>query len=146
MIAQGFGYQGHGPVVRAGKREFYRRNDPGLRPWGRRDGCRLHARHRGRDFRPCLGFRGRPPLHRLPAKDKEEKGKDQGVLLGSGFIAGEGLMGVVIAIIAVVISKRPEYLKITYSPLWVGEIVSVIAFTALGYFLYRVAAKSRVVS
>jgi hypothetical protein len=78
------------------------------------------------------------------ANTAEEKGKDQGVLLGSGFIAGEGLMGVLVAIIAVVISKRPEYLKINYSPEWVGEIVSVIAFVALGYFLYRVAAKSRI--
>jgi putative OPT family oligopeptide transporter len=73
----------------------------------------------------------------------EEKGKDQGVLLGSGLIAGEGLMGVVIAIIAVVIARSPKYLEIQYAPAWLGEIVSLIAFIALGYFLYRVAVGPR---
>ena len=75
--------------------------------------------------------------------DSEEKGKDQGVLLGSGLIAGEGLMGVVIAVFAVTLSKTPKYLEIAYSPEWLGQIVSVVAFAALGWFLYNVAAKSR---
>lgn len=75
--------------------------------------------------------------------ENEEKGKDQGILLGSGLIAGEGLMGVVIAVIAVVISKEPRYLQINYPAEWLGQIVSVIAFAALGYYLYKVAAKSR---
>jgi putative OPT family oligopeptide transporter len=77
------------------------------------------------------------------AKTAEEKGKDQGVLLGSGFIAGEGLMGVVIAVIAVVMTETPKFYEIPYSPAWVGEIVSMAAFIGLGYFLYRIAAKSR---
>ena len=76
-------------------------------------------------------------------KDKTEKGKDQGILLGSGLIAGEGLMGVVIAVIAVIISKTPKYFEIHWSPHWVGEIVSIIFFTILGMFLYSVAARSR---
>lgn len=76
-------------------------------------------------------------------KDKIEKGKDQGILLGSGLIAGEGLMGVVIAVIAVIIAKTPKYFEIMWEPNWLGEIVSVIFFTALGMFLYRVAARSR---
>ena len=75
--------------------------------------------------------------------ESDEKGKDQGVLLGSGLIAGEGLMGVVIAVIAVVLSRTPKYLEIHYSPPWIGEIVSVIAFSILGYFLFSIAAKSR---
>jgi len=75
--------------------------------------------------------------------DSEEKGKDQGILLGSGLIAGEGLMGVVIAVIAVVISKEPRYLEIHYPAEWLGQVVSVIAFSALGYYLYKIAAKSR---
>ncbi|UCE19023.1 MAG: oligopeptide transporter, OPT family [Gemmatimonadota bacterium] len=76
-------------------------------------------------------------------KDKTEKGKDQGILLGSGFIAGEGLMGVVIAVLAVIMSKTPKLFEIAWSPQWVGQIISVIFFTALGMFLYRVAAGSR---
>jgi len=58
-------------------------------------------------------------------------------------IAGEGLMGVVIAIFAVAMSKTPKFLEIPYSPEWIGEVVSFIIFGILGWFLYSVAAKSR---
>jgi hypothetical protein len=73
----------------------------------------------------------------------EVEGKEQGVLLGSGLIAGEGLMGVVIAIIAVVIAKTPQYGVVHYPSEWIGQVVSLLAFAALGYFLYRVAVKGR---
>lgn len=72
-----------------------------------------------------------------------EKGRDHGILLGSGFIAGEGLVGVVIAFIAVIISATPKYLEIQYSPQWLGQVVSVIVFCGLGWYLYSVAVKSR---
>jgi len=75
--------------------------------------------------------------------ESDERGKDQGVLLGSGLIAGEGLMGVVIAIFAVAMSKTPKFLEIHYSPEWIGEVVSFVIFGILGWFLYRIAAKSR---
>jgi putative OPT family oligopeptide transporter len=73
----------------------------------------------------------------------EQKGKDQGVLLGSGFIAGEGLMGVVIAVIAVVMSKRPRFFEINYPSPWMGEVVSAVMFAGLCYYLYYIAAKPR---
>ena len=52
-------------------------------------------------------------------------------------------MGVVVAIIAVVIAKTPKYAEIHYPTEWLGQAVSLIAFGALGYFLFRVAAKGR---
>ncbi|MBN2011602.1 oligopeptide transporter, OPT family [candidate division KSB1 bacterium] len=76
-------------------------------------------------------------------QENEEKGKDQGILLGSGLIAGEGLMGVVIAVIAVVISKTPKYFEISYPSVLLGDLVSLIAFGTLGWYLYRIAARSR---
>ena len=76
-----------------------------------------------------------------PHKDFE--GKEQGVMMGSGFIAGEGLMGVVVAVIAVVLTKTPQYGVVHYPQEWMGQIVSLLAFAALGYFLFRVAAKGR---
>jgi len=75
--------------------------------------------------------------------ESDVKGKDQGILLGSGLIAGEGLMGVVIAVFAVAMSRAPKFFEINYSPEWTGEVVSFIIFGILGWFLYRVAAKSR---
>ena len=78
-------------------------------------------------------------------KNKEEtsKGKDQGILMGSGFIAGEGLMGVVIAVIAVITAKVPKILEINYPSEWIGQVVSALMFALLGWYLYRVAARSR---
>jgi putative OPT family oligopeptide transporter len=73
----------------------------------------------------------------------EQKGKDQGVLLGSGFIAGEGLMGVVIAVIAVIMSQRPKFFEINYPSVWMGEVVSTIMFVGLCYYIYQVAARPR---
>ncbi len=81
--------------------------------------------------------------NKFKSKGDEHKGKDQGVLLGSGFIAGEGLMGVVIAVIAVITSQRPKFFEIIYPSAWMGEIVSTIMFAGLCYFIYYVAAKPR---
>jgi putative OPT family oligopeptide transporter len=76
-------------------------------------------------------------------KEKVERGKDQGILLGSGLIAGEGLMGVVIAAIAVITAKKPEFFKILYPAEWMSMVVAGLVFVALGWYLYGVAAKSR---
>lgn len=76
-------------------------------------------------------------------KENAEKGRDQGILLSSGFIAGEGLMGVVIAIIAVMVSHTPKYMEISYPAEWMGQVVSALVFCSLGWFLYRLAARSR---
>jgi len=78
-------------------------------------------------------------------KDREGAGKtaDDGILLSSGFIAGEGLLGVVIAIIAVIILRTPKFLQIDYSPAWLGQIVSATIFGLLGWYLYKVAVKSK---
>lgn len=77
------------------------------------------------------------------SSDGDTKGRDQGILLGSGFIAGEGLMGVVIAVIAVVISETPKYLEIQYPAAWMGQVVSGVMFCVLGWYLYRVAGQSK---
>ncbi len=76
-------------------------------------------------------------------KNQVEEAQDQGLLLGSGFIAGEGLMGVVIAIIAVILSAEPKYLSINYPQAWMGQVVSALAFSALGWYLYKTAIKSK---
>ena len=77
------------------------------------------------------------------ANENAEKGKDQGILLGSGLIAGEGLMGVVIAVIAVIIARTPKFSQIHYPSEWLADVVSLIVFAALGWYLYQIAAKSR---
>jgi putative OPT family oligopeptide transporter len=76
-------------------------------------------------------------------KEKVEKGKDEGILMGSGFIAGEGLMGIIIAIFAVIQGGIPKFMEINYPTEWMGMAVSSLVFGMLGWYLYRIAAKSR---
>jgi len=72
-----------------------------------------------------------------------KKGKDQGILMGSGFIAGVGILGVIRAVIAVITSKSPTFFTMKYPGNWVGQLVSAVVFGGLGWYLYNVAAKSR---
>jgi putative OPT family oligopeptide transporter len=66
----------------------------------------------------------------------------QGVLLASGLIAGEGVMGIGIAVVALIIGQRPPGLPfgLTGIP---GSILSLAAFVILGWLLVRVASARR---
>ena len=65
-----------------------------------------------------------------------ESRTEQGVLLGSGLIAGEGLAGVAIALWAFATGSKPAGLGISY-PTHVGEALSLGAFALLGCALLR---------
>jgi len=74
--------------------------------------------------------------HRLGHNEKLiESRRDQGVLFGSGLIAGEGIMGVVIAFYAFFAGK-PAGIGIAWPGHW-GEIVSFAVFAALAFFMLR---------
>jgi hypothetical protein len=53
------------------------------------------------------------------------------------------MAGVLIAVIAVIMTKTPKFSEIHYPAEWMGQIVSAIAFGFLGYFLFRVAKRIR---
>jgi len=80
---------------------------------------------------------------RRHATDFAEKQTDAGVLLGSGLIAGEGIMGIMVAGIAFYLGRRPEGLPFGLSGVG-GEVLSFAMFLLLGYYLYRVASKVKV--
>ncbi len=71
-----------------------------------------------------------------------EKQTDTGVLLGSGLIAGEGIMGVLIAGYAIWATRAPEGFPFGFKGL-TGEIVSFAVFCALGIFIYRMAKNKK---
>ena len=73
-------------------------------------------------------------------KDIAEQQTDTGVLLGSGLIAGEGIMGVLIAAYAIWATKAPAGLPFGLTGLS-GEIVSFTVFCALGFYIYTMAKK-----
>jgi len=69
--------------------------------------------------------------------EKVEDGKDKGVLLSSGLIAGEAIMGVVIAI---VLFSAGDVLGLELNHI-LREVLSVVAFIALASYLYKIAKK-----
>jgi len=69
-----------------------------------------------------------------------EKRTEQGILLGSGFIAGEGLMGVGVAVYASLQGAKPEGFGITMGEPY-GTIVALAVFTGLGYLLFASSRK-----
>jgi putative OPT family oligopeptide transporter len=76
--------------------------------------------------------------------DVAEKQTDTGVLLSSGLIAGEGIMGVLIAGYAVWTTTRPEGVPFGLTET-VGDWTSFIVFIALGFFLYRLSLRKKAV-
>ena len=69
-------------------------------------------------------------------KHKEE----QGVLLGSGFVAGEGIMAVIISFYAYIVGHKPEAVSWAFTGT-TGKIVSLLAFAAVGWFLVQMTRK-----
>jgi putative OPT family oligopeptide transporter len=72
--------------------------------------------------------------------DIAAKQTDTGVLMSSGLIAGEGIMGVIIAGYAVIAGQKPGGLSFGATGL-VGEVISFTVFCMLGYFIYILALK-----
>ena len=64
------------------------------------------------------------------------------MLLGSGLIAGEGIMGVLIAAYAIWATKAPAGLPFGFTGL-TGEIISFAVFCALGLYIFRMAKKTQ---
>lgn len=63
--------------------------------------------------------------------------RDKGVLLGSGFIAGEGVLMVAVAIYAYIIKAKPKGIGLVW-PGHVGDFVALAAFGVLvGYLLFK---------
>lgn len=73
------------------------------------------------------------------AKNKEvSESEDQGVLLSSGFIAGEAIMGVMIAIVLYV---DKDLLGLD-SNMFLRETLSVVAFLCISSYLFKIAKRS----
>jgi putative OPT family oligopeptide transporter len=75
-------------------------------------------------------------------QDSLSKSTDTGVLLSSGLIAGEGIMGVLIAAYAFSVQAKPAGLPFGLEGI-LGELISFGVFLLLGYYLYRLATRKR---
>ncbi len=69
-----------------------------------------------------------------------KKRSEKGILLSSGFIAGEGIAGVLIALYAFIVKAKPKGLGIHY-PGDMGQFIALAAFIVLGAYLYNKSKK-----
>jgi hypothetical protein len=67
------------------------------------------------------------------------KDTERGVLLASGLIAGEGVMGIGTAMVALIMGRRPEGFSFGLTGVS-GSVVSLAAFAVLGWILFRTAS------
>jgi putative OPT family oligopeptide transporter len=67
---------------------------------------------------------------------------DKGILLGSGLIAGEGLMGVALAVYAYFQGRKPPGIGIEWGHGW-DQVVAAAAFLALGWFIVSMTRVSK---
>jgi putative OPT family oligopeptide transporter len=74
-----------------------------------------------------------------PSRSREAEESDPAKLLSAGFIAGEGLMGVVIAIIAFALSAKPKGVGVD-----LGSFVSMLAFAMLIALVWGTARKAAI--
>jgi len=70
-------------------------------------------------------------------RDVVDEAKDQGVLFGSGLIAGEAIMGVAIAMVLYFASD----VLVLEANIHLREVLSLVAFMAVASYLYRLARK-----
>jgi putative OPT family oligopeptide transporter len=70
------------------------------------------------------------------SRGKTSSGTEQGVLFGSGLIAGEGVMGIGVAVAALALGGRPEGVGFGLTGV-TGAVVSLLAFAGLGWLLVR---------
>lgn len=66
--------------------------------------------------------------------------KEKGILLGSGFIAGEGIAGVAIALYAFIAKAKPKGIGLVW-PGHLGDFIALVAFLLLIVYLFRRASK-----
>jgi len=67
------------------------------------------------------------------------KDTEKGVLLASGLIAGEGVMGIGTAMAALIMGRRPEGFSFGLTGVS-GSVVSLAAFAVLGWILFKTAS------
>ena len=83
-----------------------------------------------------LGGMLRHFMEKRAANQQElEDRRERGVLLSSGFVGGEGLLGVGIAAVAFVLNRKPEGIGTGWlGPEWLAETVGFAAFLLLAYW------------
>jgi putative OPT family oligopeptide transporter len=78
---------------------------------------------------------------RKSAGNAKGSGTEQGILFGSGLIAGEGVMGIGIAVAALAMGRKPAGFGFEFSGT-LGSVVSLLGFALLCVLLLR-SARSR---
>jgi putative OPT family oligopeptide transporter len=84
-------------------------------------------------------------MERGPIDEETVQGRrERGILLGSGFVGGEGLLGVAIAAAAIMLGRRPDGIGTDWlgSPAMVG-MAGLVAFLILAFWFFRTTKGSQ---
>ena len=66
---------------------------------------------------------------RSASEEQAADRRERGILLGSGFVGGEGLLGVGIAAVAFVQNRKPDGIGFDWlGPHWLAELVGLVVF------------------
>jgi len=83
-------------------------------------------------------------LEKRAASDEQRiERRDKGVLLGSGFVGGEGLLGVGIAAYAFLANRKPEGFGTAWlGPEWLAQLAGLVAFALFAsWFVKRIVKR-----
>lgn len=92
-----------------------------------------------------IGGLARHFIEKRAGKNEEMKKRkiEKGILLSSGFVAGEGIAGVLVAIYAFILKEKPKGIGLVL-PESVGDFIALAAFGALvGYLIYKISKEKR---
>jgi putative OPT family oligopeptide transporter len=78
---------------------------------------------------------------RAPSKEEKDSRREKGILLGSGFVGGEGLLGVGIAGVAFYYGREPDGIGFEWAGAW-AEPIAAAAFALLILFFAHSCVKS----
>jgi putative OPT family oligopeptide transporter len=76
------------------------------------------------------------------SESETNKDTERGVLLASGLIAGEGVMGIGTAVAALIMGRRAEGFSFGLTGV-TGSVVSLAAFAVLGWILFKTASSRK---
>ena len=78
-------------------------------------------------------------MERKSRSDEERDGRrERGVLLGSGFVGGEGLLGVGIAAVAFAQNRKPDGFGFHWmGPDWLATLLTSILFGLFAFWFFR---------
>ncbi|MFC2075651.1 OPT family oligopeptide transporter [candidate division KSB1 bacterium] len=90
-----------------------------------------------------VGGLSRSLVEKLSRSDNLKENRERGILFASGLVGGEGIVTVIIALVLLAMSRRPDQIGVGFA--WMGtwaDLVSLLVFAGLAAVLIRASFRS----